>query len=123
MSIILIIVFAGYFMQQQIEQQNNLVLQSAFNEAFRKVTWALALAWIIFCCNNGYGGPIEWFLSLAIWQPLARLSYAIYLVHLPILLVLSASIKHQSHFSDIDAVINFKFFKRYFQKVDSVTDI
>lgn len=91
-------------MQQTTAFQSHLVLQSAFNEAFRKVVWAMALAWIIFCCHNGYGGPIKWFLSIGLWQPIARLSYSIYLVHLPIQLVLAASLKLPLYFSDTNAV-------------------
>merc|ERR1711872_554494 len=43
--------------------------------------WGLALAWIIFACARGYGGPIDLFLSWGFWAPLAKITYSCYLIH------------------------------------------
>lgn len=99
---ILSIIFGIYFMQQP--DYPGTVLESAFYESFSRVCWSISLSWIIFACIHGYGGPVNWFLSFPQWQPLARLSYSIYLVHLPIQLLLAASSRTQLNFSDFLAV-------------------
>lgn len=96
------IIFGIYFMQQPDYKAT--VVESAFYESFSRVCWAISLSWIIFACIHGYGGPINWFLSLPQWQPLARLSYSIYLVHLPIQLLIVASARIQLNFTDFLAV-------------------
>ncbi|XP_063630737.1 O-acyltransferase like protein-like [Cydia splendana] len=47
--------------------------------ALARTCWALALGWLIFACTQGYGGPVNWFLSLRLWRFVARVSYAMYL--------------------------------------------
>ncbi|CAK1600711.1 unnamed protein product [Parnassius mnemosyne] len=49
--------------------------------------WAVAIGWIVLACVHGYGGPINWFLSLYIWQLPSRLSYGMYLFHFPIIFI------------------------------------
>lgn len=96
------VVFGNYPLQQV--DSHVTVLQSAFYETFSRITWSMALSWVIFACIHGYGGPINWFLSLSGWQPLSRISYSIYIVHLPTQLVLMASIKMPGYFNDLTAV-------------------
>lgn len=90
----------------QVPTYDDSVLRGAFYEAISRVAWATALAWLVFACTHGYGGPVNWFLSLAGWQPLARMSYSIYLVHLPVQLVLAAQVRTSTYFSDTTAVSN-----------------
>ncbi|KAK3105107.1 hypothetical protein FSP39_017376 [Pinctada imbricata] len=70
---------------------------SLFYGTFCRTTWCLALAWIVFACATGHGGPVQQFLSFRIWEPLGRLTYCAYLVH-PIIifghLVLAGDIRH-----------------------------
>lgn len=99
---ILSIIFGVYSLQQLDYHSTD--LESAFYESFSRVCWAISLAWIVFACIHGYGGPVNWFLSLPQWQPLARLSYSFYLVHLPIQLLFAASVRTQASFSDLGAV-------------------
>ncbi|XP_052739546.1 nose resistant to fluoxetine protein 6-like [Bicyclus anynana] len=63
----------------------NKTLKSLFH-SFLRPLWALSLGWIIFVCVNGYGGPINWFLSLNIWKIPARISYALYLIHMTLMM-------------------------------------
>lgn len=79
-------------------------IESAFYESFSRVSWAIALSWIIFACVKGYGGPINWFLSLSFWQPFSRLSYSLYIVHFPIQLLMMAMAKSSVYFTDMNAV-------------------
>ncbi|XP_074658676.1 nose resistant to fluoxetine protein 6-like [Tubulanus polymorphus] len=43
--------------------------------------FAIGLGWVIFACQNGYGGVVNSFLSWRGFLPLGRLSYCAYLVH------------------------------------------
>ncbi|CAG9786468.1 unnamed protein product [Diatraea saccharalis] len=62
-----------------------------FLNAYMRSLWSLSLGWIIFACVHGYGGPVNWFLSLSMWKLPARLSYAMYLIHLPIIMIANSS--------------------------------
>lgn len=99
---ILTIVYGIYWINQP--SHGTTTLESSFHESFHRVGWAISLSWIIFACINGYGGPVNWFLSLPVWQPFSRLSYSLYIVHLPIQLYMVSLTKTNTHFSDLNAV-------------------
>ncbi|XP_068082886.1 nose resistant to fluoxetine protein 6 [Anabrus simplex] len=46
--------------------------------------WGLGIAMVIFLCHTGHGGVIDSFLSWPWFQPLSRLSYSIYLIHMAV---------------------------------------
>ncbi|XP_068083089.1 nose resistant to fluoxetine protein 6 [Anabrus simplex] len=46
--------------------------------------WGLGIALVVFLCHTGYGGVIDSFLSWPWFQPLSRLCYSIYLIHLSV---------------------------------------
>ncbi|XP_046573343.1 nose resistant to fluoxetine protein 6-like [Haliotis rubra] len=52
------------------------------HETIYRPVWGLVLAWVIFMCCKGKGGIVDWMLSWDWWQPLSRLTYGAYLVHL-----------------------------------------
>ncbi|CAH0585974.1 unnamed protein product [Chrysodeixis includens] len=56
-----------------------------FLNSYMRSIWAIGLGWLIFACVHGYGGPINWFLSLQVWKLPARLSYAVYLMHMAVI--------------------------------------
>jgi peptidoglycan/LPS O-acetylase OafA/YrhL len=47
--------------------------------------WGIALTAMIVLCHNGYGGPINTFLSYKAFVPLSRLTYGCYLIHVPVM--------------------------------------
>ncbi|XP_025017490.1 nose resistant to fluoxetine protein 6-like [Tetranychus urticae] len=51
-------------------------------ESTSRVIWSLSVSWIIYASASGHGGLIDKFLSLPIFIPFARISYAVYLSHL-----------------------------------------
>ena len=55
-------------------------------DGLSRVVWSIATCYIIFACIHDLSGPLNWFLSHPLWQPLARLSFATYIVHRPITL-------------------------------------
>ncbi|XP_052741526.1 nose resistant to fluoxetine protein 6-like [Bicyclus anynana] len=71
-----------------------------FLNSYMRAIWALAVGWLIFACVHGYGGPINWFLSLQMWKLPARLSYAMYLTHYPIMMVSNGSMVGTHFFTD-----------------------
>lgn len=67
--------------------------------------WALSLSWITFACINGYGGCVNRFLSLPIFQVLVKISYSAYLVHVLVILIEVGQVRAFPHFSEHEAVI------------------
>jgi peptidoglycan/LPS O-acetylase OafA/YrhL len=67
--------------------------------SFSRLLWGLALAYIVWACAVGYGGPINWFLGHHWWVFGARLTYSAYLIHPMIIKVYWASITSPMHYS------------------------
>lgn len=96
------VIFANYPLVQLTKSVP--VIDHALYESLSRVAWAIALCYIIFACVHNYGGPINWFLSHPLWQPLSRLCYAIYLIHFPVVLVFQGTLKTSPYFSEAIAV-------------------
>ncbi|KAF1752472.1 hypothetical protein GCK72_019027 [Caenorhabditis remanei] len=52
---------------------------------FHRIGWAFFICWVVGANHMGWSGPINNFMSHPIWQPLGRLSYCAYIVHLVVL--------------------------------------
>ncbi|KAL4713616.1 hypothetical protein ACJJTC_016699 [Scirpophaga incertulas] len=76
----------------------NQVIDTIVNSVQRPI-WAAAIAWMIFACKHGYGGPINWILTLHIFKIFGRLSYAIYLLHYPLIYIHNATTVAPIYFS------------------------
>lgn len=75
----------------------------AFYEPLSRSAFSFCVLWIILACVNGRGWLVDEFLSATVWQPLSRLSFCMYLLHLLLLVMASvASGKSTSHFSTTD---------------------
>ncbi|XP_068723266.1 nose resistant to fluoxetine protein 6-like [Montipora capricornis] len=68
--------------------------------SFSRFTWGLALAWVIYACNKGYGSLVNKFLSASYWIPLSRLTYSAYLLHLMVLGAYFGSFQHTTEYTD-----------------------
>lgn len=86
------------FIIQQMDHINT-TIESAIYLSLIRTIWPIGLALMVLICVRGYGGPLNTFLSSASWLPLCRLSYAIYIVHMPVLIVLTASSRRSIYFS------------------------
>ncbi|XP_073949762.1 nose resistant to fluoxetine protein 6-like [Choristoneura fumiferana] len=77
---------------------DNQFLDGAIN-SFSRPAWAACVGWMIFACTHGYGGPINWFLSLRMWKLPARISFAMYIFHYPLMHIVSASAVAPGYFT------------------------
>jgi len=72
---------------------------------FMRGAWGLALMWVVLACHYGYGGPINSFLGHPSWQPLSRLTYGMFLVHITIQNLVSGSQYTLLHFDHLTVII------------------
>ncbi|XP_068725527.1 nose resistant to fluoxetine protein 6-like [Montipora capricornis] len=68
---------------------------------FSRFTWGVALAWVIYACNKGYGSLVNKFLSASYWIPLSRLTYSAYLLHPMVLGAYFGSFQHTVEYTDM----------------------
>lgn len=92
----------GRFEMARTDVQEYSSVVDAFYEALSRPVFASCVLWIIFACINGQGGVIDDFLSSSLFQPLAKLSYTMYLLHLLLLTMAVSSPKTYTVFSMMD---------------------
>ncbi|XP_040172754.1 nose resistant to fluoxetine protein 6-like [Anopheles arabiensis] len=102
----LAVLFADHPIQQPDYERLPQAVDAIY-ESLSRVCWATAVGWVVFACVNGYGGPVDRLLGATVWQPLGRLSYAIYLLHLPIQLMMAGTARLPYYFTDLLAVYQF----------------
>ena len=73
--------------------------ERAFFNGLSKVCWCLSVGWVIFSCVKGTGGPVNSFLSWALWIPLARLSYCIYLIQYTVIFWYNSQLSYPLDYS------------------------
>ncbi|XP_070533920.1 nose resistant to fluoxetine protein 6-like [Ptychodera flava] len=66
-----------------------------------------AVAWVIFACETGNGGPVNTLLSWSAWTPLSRLTYGAYLVHPIVLFAYYWGRKTPVHYTDMNMIYYF----------------
>ena len=97
-----IIIFGSYPFQQLDSKLTP--FDFGLFEGLSRVMWATSLCYIIFACAHGYGGPINRFLAHPFWKPISNLSYSIYLLHIPVILLTMATTKSPLYFSELSIV-------------------
>jgi len=81
--------------------------ENIFYASLSRLTWALAVAWVIFACQNKFGGLVQNFLSWRAFMPLSRLTYGAYLIHPMTLLVFYQSKLSTRAYTDLDLAFQF----------------
>ncbi|XP_055910867.1 nose resistant to fluoxetine protein 6-like, partial [Eupeodes corollae] len=105
LGVMVTIIFMPYFIADF--PYDSSVLLAASNESFKRVFWVLALAWIVFVCHFGYGGLVNSILSHPFWQPLGRLTYCMYLVHMAVQEINFGISRTDVYFSDYFMFLQF----------------
>ncbi|XP_058446399.1 nose resistant to fluoxetine protein 6-like [Malaya genurostris] len=79
------------------------LLGDAFYESLHRVAWVGCHMWLIFMCINGYGSVLNSFLSWAVWKPIARLSYCMYLIHYVVIIItFGSTVRQPLYFSVVN---------------------
>ncbi|XP_037508388.2 nose resistant to fluoxetine protein 6 [Rhipicephalus sanguineus] len=67
-----------------------------------RILWSLFLSWFTLACATGRGGLVNRVLSSGVYVPLGKLSFGVYLIHYPFLMVLLHTTRERllwSHFT------------------------
>ncbi|KAF5288412.1 hypothetical protein FQR65_LT12025 [Abscondita terminalis] len=97
---VITICFAVFVVFYHIETfDDSKKLENSCYNAFVRTLWSIAVGWIIFACHFGYGGFVNKFLSLPVFQVLSRLTYTNYLIHLIVILIFCAGTRNAEYFS------------------------
>lgn len=99
------VIFTNYPLVQ-LNSSNN-PMEFGLYDALSRVFWSIALCYIIFACVQGSGGPINSLLSNPLWQPISRLCYSIYLLHFPVILLVTATMKTSPFSTELNAFHSF----------------
>ncbi|XP_028158732.1 O-acyltransferase like protein-like [Ostrinia furnacalis] len=91
-----LVMFATYFNIQP--DWDNQLADNFINSSIRPV-WAACIAWMVFACHHGYGGPINWLLSIHVFKILGRLSYAMYIIHYQLIFLINATTLQPIYFA------------------------
>ena len=81
-------------------------VENVFYITLSRFAWGVALALLVFCCHNGYGGWVNKFLSWGFWVPLSRLTFMAYLVHPIVLNSVHGSMRAPLHYNDITIAVH-----------------
>ncbi|XP_069696161.1 nose resistant to fluoxetine protein 6-like isoform X1 [Periplaneta americana] len=82
-------------------------LETSLYSGLHRPVWTLGVAWLIFACVSGYGGPVNSLLSWKGFHPFSRLSYSIYLVHYIFSFARHLTLRTPLYFNDMDVVTQF----------------
>lgn len=96
------VILANYPLVQP--ENHSTSLENALYTSLSRIGWAIAVSYVIYACVHGYGGPVNWFLSQSLWQPLSRLSYSIYTLHFPLMIIVAGNAKAPFEASELFAV-------------------
>ncbi|KAL1424882.1 hypothetical protein MTO96_019744 [Rhipicephalus appendiculatus] len=69
---------------------------------FDRILWSICLAWLTLACATGRGGPVNKILSWNAFVPLSKLSYGVYLIHLPFLELMMHSSRERVYFCEFN---------------------
>ena len=67
---------------------------------FTGLAFSIGLSIIIYICNTGYGGMFSSFLSWPGWDPLARLTFGVFLIHQMVIFYILGSLQSSLKYTD-----------------------
>ncbi|XP_076808986.1 nose resistant to fluoxetine protein 6-like [Clavelina lepadiformis] len=93
----------GLYPQTSTDTDLDTGLATIYN-TFERPVYGLCLSWVIIACTSGYGGPVTKFLNWKIFNPLSRLTFSFYLIHLLVLMWFFLSRNNMIHCQTIDFI-------------------
>lgn len=96
---LLVVVLVWYTYEMQQADHKATAVESGIYTGFSRLIWSFIVMMVIHACITGHGGPVNAFLSLPMWRPLSRLTYAIYLIHMPVMMLTTGSLKRPIYFA------------------------
>ena len=74
---------------------------------FSATGYSIGLSCVIYACHNGYGFIINTILSWKLWVPLGRLTFAAYLIHVPLYIFYFATLQTRVLMTDYLTILAF----------------
>ncbi|XP_077487997.1 nose resistant to fluoxetine protein 6-like [Amblyomma americanum] len=74
---------------------------------FDRILWAICLSWITLACSTKRGGIMDSFLSWKGFEPLSKLAFTVYLVHMPLYDLMNHYARERTYFSHFSLVTQF----------------
>lgn len=100
------IIFIQYPLRQE-NYLNNPLIADALYDGFKPICLGVVVGWTILACHLSYGNPVKRFLSLSLWLPISKLSFCIYLMHLPVQAYFLATLRSPVYFTPINGLYHF----------------
>lgn len=100
------LIFAQYPLQQGGYQGNSFAADASY-EALKGLAWCSILTWIIVSTHLSSGNILKSFLSLPFWIPISKLSFCIYLMHIPVQAMFLSSMRVPGYFSLVRVLFQF----------------
>lgn len=109
LSTLSVIVLMGHiFATPYVSYTSTLVANAIFMSTHR-IAWSLALAYIIFACENLKSGSIvRWFLSHSYWKPIGTMGLSLYITHVIYMMLTMMNQRQSFIFSAWPMVRNFE---------------
>lgn len=105
-----LLLFGTIFIQYPLWQDNflrNPWIIDALYDAFKPIVWGLVIGWIVIACHLSHSNIVKRFLSLSVWLPISKLSFCIYLTHLPVQAYFIASLRGPVYFTPSNVLHHF----------------
>ncbi|KAL3271387.1 hypothetical protein HHI36_021871 [Cryptolaemus montrouzieri] len=103
LAILITCIFDGFHLVKHTDN----ALADGFYLGFNRSVWSCAVSLLILLCVFGNGGPVNWFLSLPVFQFLSKISYSIYLIHYGLITIANVSARDTFHFNNFNVILQF----------------
>ena len=83
------------------------ITDRAYYVGFARLLWSICIAMVVLLSGNNQGEMVQGFLSHPIWAPFAKLTFAVYLLHVTILNVWFYGKGQKIHFNLVDMYMSY----------------
>ncbi|XP_070502744.1 nose resistant to fluoxetine protein 6-like [Chironomus tepperi] len=98
--VLIVIILSAHIFSTPYISSSSTILSNAIYMSLHRIGWALALAYIIFSCENQRRGSIiRWFLSHPYWKPIGTMGLSLYITHLIYMMFTMMNTKQVPFFS------------------------